>query len=1013
MLAIRPLAVALVLMIAGEASAAERWAVIAAPALRGDPLPEAVDAALAEAGRALVDRSALEQVADEASLAATLGERLRLGRMVGADRLVLLRPDEAGVTLVTIADVGTGVRLKQLAVPAADPARASAMIVGAAADVAHRFEAGVTTALAVTPFLSQDLTRDHEALQTALPAILTQALEGASGVAVLEIDEARQLGEERDRPVEPHEVAQALVPVFVEGTYSTRRTEDGHVEVALTLRIARADGRAAELRTTTPLGDVAALVAGPWAEEILAVANAGLNADAAPHLSPQQLYAALVRRAETFAEVGLWDQAMALREAALLAEPDNDGAAKQREAIVYESVRHLDTKLRAKGPYRASNEAYRRELSERAELYRRALDHMAWLIRNRAMPLQQAVGLTRTALNARRIDEYGHAGDAARVAADARGRFIDDVLPDLPTLGGRVGYVAAEAAALALDHADWPRRVHLLRERLAADTPLAGQWLYDLTHGYHRRSLEDAKKRASSDRAISAEAFEQTMRDLASSDRESVRIAGELGLLCIEEAKWNISRRKVGVDEMRRWVEQTRALDARAKAARQTESDGLRMHIGHIRQRLEGYLAAMERPSPPKPPSAIAASENPTRAERQAAALGRLRLEEIHIDVVKSKVPHRRDGEPTLATMRWWAAGGMGDVRDLLAVPDDGRGGKMDVWWAPGAVLMDRTGARAEEVLLLPDDRVTDVCWDGRYLWVAGAHQGLRVLDADGNSIEHVDAGAGLPPSDRSLFVEPLEPGVVAAVGTSSDDNRSWAAIVRVGAGGRPAVDVVHRAMRAVRWSEEDAFKRAGLDPASAVPYEWTKVVTFPTRNTPYLFIGRDRLQPIAINLEASEAHSVGELPGAPGVANPFYATRGARSESFVLLPEGESSVLLLVAYSSGASLYRIAGLPESGLSFSRLSEWKQGDVVHSSNADQAWLDAVGPVKFLSAGARHGGPWVELRIEGTDLVADPVTAAPLLMHYRAAPSAFHGYIAWGIDGERGGKLYRASVGEAP
>jgi len=181
-----------------------RWAIIATDELLEEGLSDLLTAALSDnVGVELVERDQIELATKELELAAYLGsqassERLKLGRILKADALVLLSKVEFNdkeFLRVIVSDCHYGARLRAEHLPCdtEDPAALSLQCETVVRETRQHYAKGVRHLIAVTPFLSKNFTHDYDHLQAGYKGLVENALSVYPGVAVLEIDEARAI----------------------------------------------------------------------------------------------------------------------------------------------------------------------------------------------------------------------------------------------------------------------------------------------------------------------------------------------------------------------------------------------------------------------------------------------------------------------------------------------------------------------------------------------------------------------------------------------------------------------------------------------------------------------------------------------------------------------------------------------------------------------------------------------------------------------------------------------------
>jgi hypothetical protein len=409
-----------------------RWAIVASEAVEDGGLPDLLTAELSKReDLEWVERQALQAIIAEQELAACFGaqavaERIRLGKLVGADALVLLsleerekasletrKPDsgkdgerETFLKLV-ITDCRCGARLWLEFVPYA-VARLEPACRSCAAAVDHtrqQFSEGVRQVIAVTPFLSKNLVHDCDHLQAGQAYLLQSALIGYPGVAVVETEEARAI--RRELQIAGEGLAERMVPLFVEGEYEVT-VESPEVDPAVRLSLRVSDAKQARMefrRERLPLSEIPELLRGPVAQRIVELSQQRVQTA----LTRNQQYALLAKRADLFSQFGAFEHSTGLREAALLLEPDD---VDQRLAAIGDYLRwnlvrdrecgllHLEWLDRARkgdGSERRHRQRYEEECEKTHVEHLRHLSimggHLECLLRRQALNPREADSL--------------------------------------------------------------------------------------------------------------------------------------------------------------------------------------------------------------------------------------------------------------------------------------------------------------------------------------------------------------------------------------------------------------------------------------------------------------------------------------------------------------------------------------------------------------------------------------------------------------------------------------------
>ena len=327
------------------------------------PLVEAELGRMAAAGElVLVERAEVERVLAEQQLAALfgaegVGPRIRLGGLLRADVLVLLRargaaaPDPAvpagqggdaaagagagagaagRVSEIVVCETATGLRLETDALPAADgadpgPAAAAAGRV-VARGLAERAEPA-REVCAVPPFVSQDLAGDFAHLKAAYAKLVEQDLLDRPGIRVVELDEARALARELALGGQ-RRIERASLPLYLLGEFRNDGT-GARRSVTVALRVARGEETlGARTKKGIRPADAPAFVR-TAAAELLAAANKSVAPARADRVDGREEARQLAQRADVFQRLGDDDEAVALLEAAVLLDPD-DSAVRMR-----------------------------------------------------------------------------------------------------------------------------------------------------------------------------------------------------------------------------------------------------------------------------------------------------------------------------------------------------------------------------------------------------------------------------------------------------------------------------------------------------------------------------------------------------------------------------------------------------------------------------------------------------------------------------------------------------------
>lgn len=368
-----------------------RWAILGSPALRDAGLTDLLTARLSSLGGVeLVEREELQSITAEYMLAQlgsaqAAGRRLRLGKILRADRLLLLSRlpgadgTEDAVRLV-IADCLSGARIWHECW-AADSGfeELVAAVVAAVGQMQRRFPEGVARIVGVSHFVSRNLVHDYDHRQAGYAYLLQHALALHTGTAVLEIEEARAVAQELSlgTPDEADALRHRLVPALVDGEFKVSVDPvNGEQTVDLLVSVHRGKHGDEIRESARSPSDVVALLIGELPRKILELDPEETR------FSVEEQRDWLVTRAQQFGLVGAWHHSLGLREAALLIDPGNVGL---RLDIITEysllMCRPLPVPVRPEQVPTEDN--LRAEYRARVDAYIARMAHVEFLIRNR------------------------------------------------------------------------------------------------------------------------------------------------------------------------------------------------------------------------------------------------------------------------------------------------------------------------------------------------------------------------------------------------------------------------------------------------------------------------------------------------------------------------------------------------------------------------------------------------------------------------------------------------------
>ncbi len=382
----------------------ERWAILGCPASQELGLTDLASARLsAWEGIEVVERAMWESLAAEYALS-TIGDadsvrqRLQLGHVLGADRLLVLAQldretadaESKKVWRWVLADCETGTRLDYQEHPAetgVEPFLEA--LVQAAVETRRRFPEGVERVVGVSHFLARNLTHHYDHWQAGYAYLLQHALGLHSGTAVLEIEEARAVAQERSLATAERRATlrQRAVPVLVDGEFTVHdAVAAGPPTIDVTVFLRRGDA-SQEIRHTGLSPDrLIRLLTAELPREILDLD------DPQPRFSRAEQRDWLVQQARQFGRVGAWQHSLGLREAALLIDPED-------VELRLDTIKEYSLQMRRPLPVPVrpeqvpGEEELRQAYRQRVDAFRARLAHVENLIRHRRVGADQLLAV--------------------------------------------------------------------------------------------------------------------------------------------------------------------------------------------------------------------------------------------------------------------------------------------------------------------------------------------------------------------------------------------------------------------------------------------------------------------------------------------------------------------------------------------------------------------------------------------------------------------------------------------
>ena len=269
----------------------------------------------------LLERRNLPAIMQEQNLSALSGavscaDRLKIGRLAHADLLVIITRREARQSAVrmVVSETRQGLRLRAIDVALSADARVDAeTLVREFGKARRKLAEGVARICAVPPFVSLDLTPRRDPLQAVYAHMLEELLLGLPGTLVVDMDEARAIGQEM---MLGRSGLRRGLPLYLLGEF---RFDAGNVHqppsVKLMMRQGGLDLGVRRLDNPDPS------VTPSFLREAALAMLAQLARERLKDPDPEAEAAELAERARRFYGIGTYREAAALAEASLIVRP--------------------------------------------------------------------------------------------------------------------------------------------------------------------------------------------------------------------------------------------------------------------------------------------------------------------------------------------------------------------------------------------------------------------------------------------------------------------------------------------------------------------------------------------------------------------------------------------------------------------------------------------------------------------------------------------------------------------
>ncbi|MBI1248003.1 protein kinase [bacterium] len=322
---------------------------------------------LTRADETWLERSEINKLLQEREVQSLLGadaggERKALGQTLKADVLVILKTSQEEhdkFADLVVAETNQGLRLVSQRLRLSDnPQEDADLLVQLIDQAVTKSRQTITHIFAVPPFVNDDLTYEYDYLKSTYAKVLEQSLLNAPETLVVELEEARAISDEFKLTSSDGTLRRQL-PIYLLGRFRNEN-RDGQRMVKVSLNVEQG-GQAIESEEAELSPDEVATFLTKNAEKV--AKTQGIESiKIAPFTESKQINA----RAEQFARLANWEEALGLIETSLMLRPN-------QPEMHYEAAR---------AAMKQAQRLNRYELDKLADSYEfrcRGLDHLQWL----------------------------------------------------------------------------------------------------------------------------------------------------------------------------------------------------------------------------------------------------------------------------------------------------------------------------------------------------------------------------------------------------------------------------------------------------------------------------------------------------------------------------------------------------------------------------------------------------------------------------------------------------------
>ena len=865
------------------------WAILSDPECQTSGLADLLTAELTSRSFSMLERDLSEVIGREKMIQQLFSKGgnesavAEIGSLLNADALIVLSDESTPPVLEVAAQEVTGpsririsvygckqaVRLGYIQVDKRKAVKATSELAEWLERIRDRFPHGVDRAIGISPFAVKNLEKRYDSLGLQYHDLLSTALSLSPGVAVVDYENARPIGQELPDAKSLH---QRVVPQYIEVDY---RVEPGVGNEALQVKFS---------------------VTNRLAVERTAIESPLMPIKEAPVWIVQQLVPKLVSR-EPVPTVPMAEQLAAMRERAERFDGLGDfrNAAKIRESLLLIDANDHAERLQLLDDYRTLSAAYKLPFGlstsleinrEAAELRQMALEHVECLIRNKQIRQEPAIRLLknwcsfdgglRPPLLQLMHDQAFSGAQESRFEADSR--FFNAIVEPFWSLGRSKEFSKHEELQLKLEWSDlvWQTLGRRIEQkyftptqmtrifRAAAEAIPEGfpthHWatLFTSASPIHIRwgSTRELQITQKWDREFKRDSEEvlECFRSMQHEGHAHLRIYGRLGLFeaamrtemeSLDPYRAPGDTRPIKAPDKDRILELIQEAETAIQEIAK-RPDAMTRDVGFYQgfcDRVVGHYHALVRKLREKIPSPEMNSSKAKPKPRREPGFGRMQFDSIPLDLSVFQ-DEEFDFVPGTKKFDWLIS------QNKIVRLDS-----------------DLSMHLVRELPKLAPGRLSRVVWDGANLIIldrVNTKTPWEVLDYEGNLIATFDPSESFPTYEE-LDVLVVSPNRLCVVGRLEKKTRCWCALADF-SNGKYQIKVFHEARRPLIAGQPDEEL---WDRDLVVFANWA--YRYEEHGKEYFLLHRNNARPMRVELPSLRTEVVG-LPKFNNLLKPLFS---------------------------------------------------------------------------------------------------------------------------------------------